>query len=176
MCNPHRLTWEAASGCLVYSIGSNGDSSFETAIHDSISPSCEIHAFDVRPWHNYTTVQMPKFMNYHTQLIGSLPPAKSIPEIVRDLNHTGRKIDILKIDCEGCDILDTGVLAWFEVDIRMILVNVHVKERVPSEFARIRRFFTELQFAGVIYHKEPGYVYRCGGGCYDFAFKLHPDF
>ena len=88
-------------GCLVYSIGSVGDSSFEASVYESISPACEIHTFDLNPWSYYTSREMPKFMNYHTQRIGKEPPSKTIPEIVKDLGHTDRTIDLFKIDCEG---------------------------------------------------------------------------
>jgi hypothetical protein len=43
VCDPHRLQNKS---CLVYSIGSNGDTSFEQAILDEIGHHCEIHTFD----------------------------------------------------------------------------------------------------------------------------------
>ena len=175
VCDPHRLTQRASKeGCLVYSIGSNGDSSFETSIHDSISSSCEIHTFDMNPWRHYTAQTMPNFINFHVQKIGMEPPAKSIPQIVKDLKHSGRTIDIFKIDCEGCE-LDT-FQSWLdaEVNIRMILVEVHKDRRSQ---AQIRAFFQYFQSHGyVIYHKEPNTI-GCRGMCQEYAFlKLHPDF
>jgi hypothetical protein len=41
ICDPHRITKQ--DNCLVYSIGSNNDFSFEQAILDHIGPHCEIH-------------------------------------------------------------------------------------------------------------------------------------
>ena len=43
LCDPHRLQNKS---CLVYSVGSNGDVSFEQAVFDEIGPHCEIHTFD----------------------------------------------------------------------------------------------------------------------------------
>jgi len=180
VCDPHRLTQRASKeGCLVYSIGSRGDSSFETSIYDSISSSCEIHTFDMNPWSHYTSNTMPNFMNFHVQKIGMEPPAKSIPELVKDLKHSGRTIDIFKIDCEGCEI-DT-FQSWFDADIniRMILVEMHILRPGGSRNSQkqIRAFFQHLKSQGyVIYHKEPN-TYGCRGTCQELAFlKLHPDF
>ena len=66
------------------------DSSFETSIRDSISSSCEIHTFDMNPWRHYTAQTMPNFMNFHVLKVGMKPPAKSIPQLVKDLKHSGR--------------------------------------------------------------------------------------
>ena len=180
VCDPHRLTQKASKeGCLVYSIGSNGDSSFETSIRDSISSSCEIHTFDMNPWRHYTAQTMPNFMNFHVLKIGMKPPAKSIPQLVKDLKHSGRTIDTFKIDCEGCEI-DT-FQSWLEaeVNIRMILVEVQVGPlgRGRRSPAQMRAFFQHFQSHGyVIYHKEPNTI-GCGGMCREYAFlKLHPDF
>lgn len=175
ICDPHQLTLRASSGkgCLVYSIGSNGDSSFETAVYNSISTACEIHTFDLNPWSFYTDQPMPFFIHYHTERIGNKPPSKDLSEIVKDLRHSGRTIDIFKIDCEGCEW--ETYESWFgaSVDIRMVLVEVHK----ASSVWKIRSFFKFLGSLGyVIYSKEPN-TYGCGGSCQEFSFiKLHSDF
>ena len=44
VCDPHRITLKkAADPCLVYSVGSNNDFSFEEAVPNDISMDCEIH-------------------------------------------------------------------------------------------------------------------------------------
>eukprot|EP00438_Fugacium_kawagutii_P028972 Skav210533 [mRNA] locus=scaffold3045:325808:326476:- [translate_table: standard] len=175
VCDPHRLTLRASSqGCLVYSIGSNGESTFETAVHESISPLCEIHAFDRYPWRYYTTDEMPTFMNYHTQQIGKVWPSKSVAQIMTDLHHSGRTIDILKVQCERCEW--ETYQSWFNnasVDIRMILAKLHPTNRVEA----INGFFRYLQNMGyVIYSKEPN-TFGCQGTCQEYAFiKFHPNF
>eukprot|EP00438_Fugacium_kawagutii_P000012 Skav224856 [mRNA] locus=scaffold322:137844:138605:+ [translate_table: standard] len=176
VCDPHRLTLKAlfGPGCLVYSVGSNGDISFETAVHRSISPLCEIHTFDLNPWSYYTNSKMPDFMHFHNQQIGANPPAKSFPEIVNELQHSGRTIDIFKIDCEGCEW--DMFQSWFDagVDIRMILIELHAC-RAPD---KVHSFFSLLHSKGyAIYRKEPNTIGCRGGCCQEYAFiKLHPDF
>ena len=44
ICDPHRISKQ--DSCLVYSIGSNNDFSFEEAVLKDIGSHCEIHTFD----------------------------------------------------------------------------------------------------------------------------------
>ena len=47
VCDPHRIQRRKSSNsCLVYSIGSQGDASFESALLENVSTECEIHIFD----------------------------------------------------------------------------------------------------------------------------------
>lgn len=46
LCNPKRLLNKPS--CVIYSFGSNGDTSFEDAIH-AMLPSCQVHVFDPTP-------------------------------------------------------------------------------------------------------------------------------
>eukprot|EP00922_Rhytidocystis_sp_ex-Travisia-forbesii_P023493 GHVS01034445.1.p1 GENE.GHVS01034445.1~~GHVS01034445.1.p1 ORF type:complete len:344 (+),score=47.30 GHVS01034445.1:246-1277(+) len=108
-------------GCLVYSIGSNGEWSFEQEIYDR--KKCEIHTFD----HTLKkSIKTPSFLHFHSWGLG--PPKTegeeaagqeggegqkvegstqggsellSLPEIVSRLGHRNRVIDILKVDVEG---------------------------------------------------------------------------
>lgn len=52
-----------------------------------------------------------------------LPPAP-IAEVVEELGHKGRNIDLLVIDCDGCD-LDQHRL-WFHKDLsaRQLLIRM----------------------------------------------------
>jgi Methyltransferase domain len=45
VCDPHRI--QNAKNCLVYSVGSNDDVSFEQAVKSEIGSHCEIHSFDM---------------------------------------------------------------------------------------------------------------------------------
>ena len=47
----------------------------------------------------------------------------SMQETVKELGHENRVIDILKIDCEGCEWFTYK--DWLEFDIRQILVETH---------------------------------------------------
>lgn len=101
---------------------------------------------------------------------------KTMPETVRVLGHVGRKIDIFKIDCEGCEWATFE--AWFGegVDIRQIQVEMHGGTDGNSPvFAD--RLLTHLRNLGyVVFHKEPNTI-GCGGTCIEYSFvKLSPAF
>ncbi|CAE8607759.1 unnamed protein product [Polarella glacialis] len=141
-------------GCLIYSIGSDGEFSFEKAIHDQISNKCEIHTFDKKPIEfylrpeytpGYPHERVPSFVNYH---IVEISRSKNLAQLVKDLGHNGRTIEILKIDCDGCE-LDT-YKEWLDadVDVRQILGEFHGYTEQHS------RFFIERGYA--VFHSGAG--------------------
>ena len=101
------------SRCIIhalYSIGSNNKFDFESALLENVSKNCEIHVFD----HTVSTLRLVskqrKPRRVHFRQIGLAATTsrdeggvfKSL-DIVRDLGHVGRTINILKVDCEGCE-------------------------------------------------------------------------
>ena len=94
--------------------------------------------------------------------------------MVDELGHTGKEIDIFKIDCEGCE-LET-FKTWFSgtPSIRQIQLEVHRgtgdKPRTP-----IHELMLFLKSKGyVIFHKEPN-IQSGGGVCVEYAFlRLSP--
>lgn len=180
VCNPHRIAQLAQSerdgGCLVYSVGSMGDYGFEESINDEISSTCEIHTFDLKPWNSYTDKPPPDFMHYHVAALGIQHPAKSLPEIVVELGHVGRRIDILKIDCEGCEWSTFRGWLGAGVDIRQILVELHDSPDHPVDDTTKHAMYDFLFEHGyVVFHKESNSL--CGGDCIEYAFiKLGVDF
>ena len=125
VCDPHRLA--RLDSCLVYSIGSHGDFSFETSIHNLLGDgTCEIHTFDPDPIY---ANDAPAFVTYHAWgLVASSEASqhpkqggeifKSIQETVQELGHVGRTIEVFKIDCEGCEW--TSYPDWI-ISYRLIL-------------------------------------------------------
>eukprot|EP00540_Astrosyne_radiata_P023186 CAMPEP_0116864376 /NCGR_PEP_ID=MMETSP0418-20121206/24785_1 /TAXON_ID=1158023 /ORGANISM="Astrosyne radiata, Strain 13vi08-1A" /LENGTH=150 /DNA_ID=CAMNT_0004499585 /DNA_START=114 /DNA_END=566 /DNA_ORIENTATION=- len=95
---------------------------------------------------------------------------KTLLQTVEALGHEGRKVDVFKIDCEGCEWLIYKEL--LEVDLRQILIEVH--DFVPNV---ITDFFQSLHDAGyVMFHKEPNIQFG-GGRCVEFSFlKLAKSF
>jgi len=175
VCDPHRLSLKAKTkeGCLVYSIGSNGNYGFEEGVHESISDACEIHTIDMNNWTRYTNQKPPKYVDYHIHTIGP-EPSTPIPKLVDLLGHRDRReIDILKIDCEGCEW--STYEAWFDagLSIRQILVEVHNNEAVAPN---VHKFFKHLFDVGyMIFHKEANVLAQ--GTCIEYAFlKLTPEF
>jgi hypothetical protein len=160
---------EIRNGCLVYSVGSNGDFRFEEGLQAALPGVCEIHTFDftnytrkvppgnniffhswgLKPSYNETKVAR---SNGFGQMEFKDKPFKTFQETIKELGHEGRPIDIFKIDCEGCEW--STYKDWISADLRQILVEVH---RVP---AVAQDFFSDLQKAGYVsfvssLHYEP---------------------
>ena len=156
VCDPHRVA-NKGKDCLVYSVGSNGDFSFEEHIFKDISPRCEIHTFDMSP--KYASMA-PDGVKYHAWGISDETRGefKSFEDTIKELGHVGRTIDIFKIDCEGCEWKTFE--AWLNpiVTLRQILVELH---NSPAESTD--NLFEKLEAAGyVAFHKEPNIKYLFG--------------
>ena len=155
VCNPRRLAFDGkqevggangvgngvVANCLIYSFGCAGDFSFEDEIFRMHNKACEIHIFDpASAWERKDDVPN-KNIHYHAWgLRSTYDDSKSVvwpkgrgggfktfPETMELLGHTNRVIDILKIDCEGCEW--STVNDWINLGIRQILIELH---GVPS--------------------------------------------
>ena len=195
----------ASDRCLVYSIGSGGNFRFEYGLQSLLGPEnrCEIHVFDGTDYSS----SMPKLLDIHFHPWGlrrdrgpntnddyspdenaayhmgnDMTSLKylSLSQTIKTLGHSGRMIDVLKIDCEGCEwktYVDwiRGTSGDGSIAIpppRQVLVEMHAS---PAPYAR--DFFNSMREAGyVIFHKEPN-LEGCHGECVEYAFlRLHPDF
>lgn len=191
VCDPHRLV--AQKSCLVYSFGSNGNTDFEGGIR-AIADHCEIHIFDpgdfggqVREdlpgahYHHYGL--KPNYVTPSTNLKlrgGGLDPRfeepppghyKTLKEVVAELGHQGRTVDLFKIDIEGAEWTTFRDWQMAGVRLRQILVEVHGAPPIANDL------FATLHEAGyVLFHKEPN-TESAGGDCVEFSFlKLRPSF
>ena len=188
VCDPHRLA--AKPDCLVYSFGSNGNFYFEQQLQ-SVAPNCDIHVFDPKDYSRKMSGAGLNSSNYHAwglkasyesdkELIKTSYSDtmdnklrsltfKSLAETVEILGHVGRRIDIFKIDCEGCE---WGAYKDFlKQDLRQILIEVHSVSGITAQF------FDDMHNEGyVIFHKEPN-IQWSGGACTEFSFlKLSKDY
>jgi hypothetical protein len=163
--------------CLIYSIGSNGNYQWEDGMFKEIGTICEIHIFDYSQ--NYTrSKNQRQNMHFHQWgLQGSHHDRKggtflSFSQILERLGHTGRIIDIFKIDCEGCEWQTYP--DWIHYPgIRQVLVETH---KLPKNKTMGLDFFDSFERNNLLmYSKE---VNPWGGGdSLEFSFvKLHPDF
>jgi len=182
VCDPHRIQGR----CLVYSIGSAGKTEFERGIRDEIHSDCEVHTFDMvqqnRRNGNFAdnlAAIGPSF-HFHPWGIESEAKARKNPtkfktlrETVELLNHTGREIDIFKIDCEGCEWHTYE--DWFASGVRMrqILVEVH-GVKVPETMNFFQRMRKEHYH---IFHKEANVIARPCADAWEYALlRLSPSF
>lgn len=203
VCDPHRIKpfseqreITGGNGCLVYSVGSQGNFEFEIGLMETMKkrymldtpqlrgneedgeiqnegPPCEIHVFDPTDY----SAGAPPGIHYHAWGLKSSNQLnlegnfKSMQESVAALGHEGRIVDIFKIDCEGCEW--QTYKDWFSSKVTMmqILVEVH---NTPSEAID---FFETMQENGyVTFHKEPNTAFG-GGLCQEYAMlKLGRDF
>lgn len=163
--------------CLVYSIGSNDDVSFERAVHDHIG--CEIHTFD-------PTLRGPfvgqKYATFHPWGLGEDGAkgrhqgrnwtSKSLETIVRKLGHANRTIDILKVDCEECEYASLpkflDIVASGEMRVGQLQVELHMRKIKHPR--KIHNFFAAADRAGLrIFHKERNHWGCQGFWCVEYA-------
>lgn len=173
VCDAHRIDKE---NCLVYSIGSHGDFSFESSVLHGVSSKCEIHTFDRDIRFNqkqFDVLAKEAGVEFHHVMLGEAtnryPNGKRFREIIKDLKHEGRTIDIMKIDCEGCEW--DQYTQWIEdfqetrVTVRQILIELH-KSPLPN----VADFFHRmLELGYVIFHKEANFL---NAECVEMAFIL----
>jgi len=150
--------------CLVYSVGSAGNFKFENELL-KWNPGCEIHTFDPDPKYANTVSDNPNII-YHAIGFAGEDNGKfqKLFTVMKNLGHEGRKIDIFKIDCEGCEWEIISEFTDPNIELSQILVEAH----------------------GIMYHEDwleallnHGYVmfskelnsFGCGEGrCIEFSF------
>jgi hypothetical protein len=196
VCSPKSIAIASAdrmkndgNGCLIYT--SSADFSgfqFETGLLDILD--CEIHVFqpndlDLDLLHG----DIPPNIHIHpwgfkaSSSKGGDPKLKSVQETVMTLGHEGYTVDLLSLDCEGCefDILEdvlvkggsslSNTFKFYTPPVFMqMLIQVH---GVPPAS---HQFFKQIQNSGyVIFHKSPGN--EGTGKEQDYGFlKLSQDF
>jgi len=163
VCDPHKITASAEStSCLVYATGSPGVSwPFDKSVQDQISKKCQVVHLDPTKW------------DVDARIKGTKPNyagTSNIPDTYKSLGHEGRTIDILQIDCNGCEW--TSFQSWFgdvsklDVFIRQILVKVY---GVQQGVSVVNALFEMLHKKGyVIFHKEADLVAK--GNNIDYSF------
>jgi len=131
--------------CLVYSIGSNGDRSFEEAVL-AINPQCEVHTLDCtlnmsQPWLQRFVQEAPKVgFQFHDSCLGRAETSSNYKGVGNDKSVTlheamdyasrPRPITHFKIDCEGCEYTSFfNELADFDDSnppFDQLMIEVHV--------------------------------------------------
>lgn len=124
--NRHRYHYQNMP-CIVYSIGSNNEFSFEEQVR-IVAPGCEIHTFD--PTVKETGEGKAFYDQYHgTYGLAGVDsdkgkfPVRSIESIMKELNHN--YIDYLKVDIEGFEWDFLRKVDWTRVRVGQLLIEVH---------------------------------------------------
>ena len=105
-----------ADRCHVVSVGSNGDASFEAAVH-RVNPSCRIDVLDGTLVGRRAALrqQLPSFVRFWPENFGPTTWA-NFSEV--------RRVDVLKIDCEGCEL--DSLTEWASrICTSQLLVEMH---------------------------------------------------
>lgn len=124
ICDAYKLAGQQT--CLVISIGSNNDFSFEESMLQ-LNPRCEVHTFDHTIGN--TPSNKPPQVHFHPVGLGSRNAGniRTMSTILADLGISGlgasKMVDVLKIDCEGCEFQVYPELVG--KPIRQILMEVH---------------------------------------------------
>lgn len=98
--------------------------------------------------------------------------AHSLSDIMSELGHTGRRIDIFKIDCEGCEWNSYKDFISENVDIRQIQIEIHGAANKPEDVT-LSKFFQELLDRGFVpFYKEANSLpaARPAGTLFEYAF------
>ena len=172
MCNIDAL--KEKKDCLIYSVGSENDFTWEEEVKRR-APNCEIHTFD----HTVANAtNKPDDVFFHQWGLTENdshrnPKLKSLSEMIKALKHENRRLDVFKIDCEGCEWQTHKT--WFTsgVQIVEILVETHHGSESPKPDSNAKQFFAHLHNSGYrIFHKEPN-VHHSGGVtlCVEFALR-----
>ena len=161
--------------CVVYSIGSSYDFTFEYAVN-RVAPNCEIHTFDGtmnltdRPVPSNLVSQNIQFHNWNIiadcERVQDGPyNALCLQHTLERLGHTDTIISWFKIDCEGCEYVVVPHLLMSSVKVEQILMEVHGTNHAP-----ILNLFNNLWDAEfIVFHKERNHWGCDGYRCVEFS-------
>jgi hypothetical protein len=166
-----------SSSCLVYSVGSKNQIAFEMAIKDLL-PACETHTFD-------PTLTAPyigdAYSTFHPWGLGADNATSTssggfktqgVMSMYRALGHVGRRLDILKVDCEGCEFDSMlplfDAIAQNEIQVDQLLIELHI---FGEDWKKVLDFFAAADRAKMrIFHKERNHWGCSGYKCLEYAF------
>ena len=159
VCDPNCLL--VHNNCNILSVGSANDFTFEDSFK---SYGCAVHTFD----HTVREPKPPIGVTFHPYGAASQSHGefRSLSEMaaVSNMNET---IDILKIDCEGCEFdifLDEKTQHFLKLHVKQVLVEVHFSTRLQTE--ALAQAFLDSGFR--VFSKEPNIQYS-DGNCVEYG-------
>ena len=162
-----------ATGCVVYSAGSNGEDAFEREVNKA-APFCEIHVFDptskrLDAW-KFDAVGL-SHQEETLHHAGKTFPSKPLSSLMRHRNHSF--IDILKVDIDGFEWNLLQHTDWKALCIGQVLVEIHDTAGNITLPTLLKQYIQPLESAGFrLYSLEPVCV-TCKGQ-YELSF-LHTE-
>lgn len=177
VCDLRRLLL-AAQPCHVISIGSNGEPSFEIAVH-GVAPHCVIDTFDgtLNGTREGLRSNLPSYINFipmnvdgntwrrYDRAMGSIAPSRG-----GGMHH----ISLLKMDCEGCEF-DALPPFLDNLCIDQILLEIHICRqgsgglRMARRLQQAHRLMMRLDTQYRIFNVEPNIAYG-DGLCIEYSF------
>jgi FkbM family methyltransferase len=149
----HQL-YNDTTKCIVYSMGSNNEFSFERRIR-TVAPGCEVHTFDPTVVESgdgkdaYDTYHGDYGFGGKDATKGLSFPIKSIATIMNELKHT--HVDYLKVDVEGYEWNFLSEVEWGSTRVGHILIELHPAlglDRKKLTALDLDTIFTRLEDAG----------------------------
>ena len=208
VCNSRALA--AQPRCLTYAFGGHAETDWDIAMVQHTH--CEHHIFDptapcmepgketesCKPWakllgpslmaqHNITSYQSIGISGHNGRInwFKENIHVHTLATIMKKLGHTGRRIDVLKLDIEGSEFEVIPDLVQSGIEVGQLLIEVHwpmhrreFKEKAANrQLAELhKRFFGALENAGfAVAHVE--FNIACGHTCVEFLWvnrKLYP--
>lgn len=196
ICRPRRAL---AQPCNVVSIGSDGDPSFENAVH-AYAPHCRIETHDGTLTGKRAKLrgQLPSYIHFVPENMHAETWRRWRNATARSGNTAAFFINVAKVDCEGCEA-DTVPNMVENVCVNYLLLEMHSCGGTPSNFTvkprrskakaamamhssggadrsaygmvrRAHDMLVRLDRLYKIYHVEPNTVYS-DGTCIEFAFE-----
>jgi hypothetical protein len=127
-------------GCVVVSLGSNGDFTFEQAVLERTR--CDVHTYDCT--YDGASLQPGRHF-YHKECVGQPPKAYPFPVVLPTFKNWttlqkdwgSKPVEILKVDVEGYESSLLGQLHAGQPHLpQQIVMEVHLRHYGASELAR----------------------------------------
>lgn len=167
VCVDRPMALDDTRTCVVISVGSRGDFSFESAVHRRW-PHCEIHTFDgTRP--EGATWDVPSVVHFHAANfnVTSWRPWRHRRQAGTAPHGGGHGVALLKMDCDGCEY--TALPPFLEhVCVEQLLLEVH--RQAASGGALVRLLKTLNRTHGAFY-AEPNVFGAPPGTCMEIALR-----
>ena len=153
--------------CHVVSIGSNGEPSFEKAIH-ALGPHCRIDTHDGTLVGDRIKLRdnLPSYVDFYPENVSN-----ETWKLYTNGTSRGR-VSLLKMDCEGCEFDSLPPLVQ-NVCIDQILLELHGCSRrydAKHRVLRVHELMLRLDEDYLIFYVEPNLAYS-DGTCIEYSFR-----